>query len=166
MTMVAMAPSRIAWPRLAITSLGGGARWACRGFEIIHRRLHAALAVRHAGEREAHLDTGEGADDGQVVGVAEMADAEHLAGELGEAGAERNVEMLERGLAEAVGVLAFGHHHRGERRGIILRLAAPDFQPPAAHRAPRRLGVAVVPREYVLESFLVQHVDRFRERVE
>src|SRR6202048_1896180 len=113
MTTVAMAPSRVAWTFPTIALLGGGARRACRGFEITHRRLHAALAVRHAGEREPHLDPGERPHDGEIVGVAEMADAEHLAGELGKAGAERNVEMLERGLAEAVGVLAFGHHHRG-----------------------------------------------------
>src|SRR5205807_6747714 len=99
MTTVAMAPSRVAWTRPAIASLGGGARRACRGFEIIHRRLHAALAVRHAGEREPHLDAGERPHDGQIVGVAEVADAEHLAGELGEAGAERNVEVFECGLA-------------------------------------------------------------------
>src|SRR5262245_55892530 len=103
MTTVAMAPSRDAWTRPAIGLLGSGARRACRGFEIIHRRLHAALAVRHAGERESHLDAGERADDGEIVGVAEVADAEHLAGKLGKTGAERNVEMLEGGLAEAVG---------------------------------------------------------------
>src|ERR1043166_3442072 len=143
MTTVAMAPSRDAWTRPAIASLGGGARRACRGFEIIHRRLHPALAVRHAGEREAHFDAGECAHDNEIVGVAEVADAEYLAGELREAAAERNVEMLERGLAEAIGVLAIGHQHGRERRRIILRLAAPDFQTPGAHRAPRRLGVAV-----------------------
>src|SRR5215471_15850444 len=126
MTTVAMAPSRDAWTRPAIGLLGGGARRACRGFEIIHRRLHATFAVRDAGEREAHLDAGKRAHDGEIVGVAEVADAEHLAGKFREAGAERNVEMLERGLAEAVGVLALGHQHSGERRGIILGLAAPD----------------------------------------
>src|ERR1700740_1256534 len=105
MTTAAMAPSRATWIRPGIGSLGGGARRACRGFQVIHRRLHAALAVRHAGEREPHFHPGERADDGEVVGVAEVADAEHLAGEFGEAGAERNVEMLKRGLAEAVGIL-------------------------------------------------------------
>src|SRR5262245_8149551 len=144
MTTVAMAPSRDAWTRPAIGLLGGGARRACRGLEIIHRRLHAALAVLHAGERQPHLDAGTRAHDGEIVGVDEMADAEDLARELGEPGAEGDVEVLERGLAEAVGVLAFRHQHGRERRGIILRLAAPDFEAPAAHRAPRRLGVAVV----------------------
>src|ERR1043166_1048534 len=104
MTTVAMAPSRDAWTRPAIGSLGGGARRACRRFEIVHRRQHAALAVRHAGERETHLDAGERTDDCQVVGVAEMADAEHLAGDFRQTGAERNDEMLECDLAEAVGV--------------------------------------------------------------
>src|ERR1043166_4423603 len=104
MTTVAMAPSRDAWTRPAIGLLGSGARRACGRFEIIHRRLHASLAVRHAGEPQAPLDPGQAADDGQIVGIAEMADAEPLAGELRKTGAERNVEVLERGLAEAIGV--------------------------------------------------------------
>ena len=50
----------------------------CADDEIIHRRLHAALLVRDAGERQRHLGAGERADEHGVVGVAEMADAEIL----------------------------------------------------------------------------------------
>src|SRR6266540_4247143 len=67
----------------------------------------------------------ERAQDGQIVGVAEMADAEELAGDLGQAGAERDVEMLERHLAELIGVMARRHQHGRERRRIVLRLLAP-----------------------------------------
>src|SRR5690349_4482145 len=45
------------------------------------------------------------------------------------------------------------------------RLLAKNLKTPAAHRAPGRLCMAVVTREDVVETFLVQHVDRFRERV-
>ena len=41
----------------------------------------------------------------EIVALAEMADAEDLAGELGEAGAERHVVVVEHGLAEAVGIV-------------------------------------------------------------
>src|SRR5438270_13865825 len=44
----------------------------------IHRRVDATLLVRHIGKRETHLDSGSGAEDSQVVGVAEMTDAEDL----------------------------------------------------------------------------------------
>src|SRR5438105_4673966 len=67
---------------------------AARRFcKIGHRGLYASDAMRHLGECERHLDASERADDGEVVGVAEMADAKDLAGELAEAGAERNVEI-------------------------------------------------------------------------
>src|SRR3984893_18130872 len=47
---------------------------------IVHRRLHATCLVRDAGERQPHLGAGQRPDDGEVVGVAEMADAEELSG--------------------------------------------------------------------------------------
>src|SRR5499433_3097923 len=64
--------------------------------DIVHRGLHAALLVRHAGERQRHLGAGERTHQHRLVDVAEMADAEHLAGERAEARAVRDVEMLER----------------------------------------------------------------------
>ena len=50
---------------------------------------------------QAHFHAGERAEQRQIVDVAEMADAERLAGELAETGAERNVEMVERDGAKA-----------------------------------------------------------------
>ena len=83
--------------------------------EIGEGGLHAARLVRHLGEAERHLDAGQRAHQHQVVEVAEMADAEHLARDLAEALAERQVEVLQRHLAEGVGVVALGHHDRGQR---------------------------------------------------
>ncbi len=68
-----------------------------------HRGEHAAGPVRHAGRGERHLDPRQGPHQGQVVGLAEMADAEDFVGQLRQAGAEREVEPLERHGAEGVG---------------------------------------------------------------
>ena len=97
--------------------------------------LHAAGLVRHLGEAEGHLDAAQRAHQHQVVEVAEMADAEDLAGDLGQALAERHVEVLQRHLAEGVGVVALGHDDRGERAGIGLGIAAQDLEAPGVHGA-------------------------------
>src|SRR6185503_1883365 len=46
-----------------------------------------------------------------------------------------------------------GHDDRGQRAAVLGRIAAQDFQPPAAHRAAGRLGMAVVAREHVRQAF-------------
>src|SRR5262245_2427844 len=120
------------------------ARRRMRGDEVIDRRLHAALLVRDARERQRHLRDAQRADKHAVVDVAEMADAEILAGVAAEARAIGNVEGVEREVAEGVGVVAVRHHHRGDRRRMISRLLAQDLQPPGAHRAACRLGQAMV----------------------
>src|SRR5690349_23817265 len=53
--------------------------------EILHRRLRAALLVRHAGDLQPHLHAGERARQREVVEVAEVADAKDLPGELRQA---------------------------------------------------------------------------------
>src|SRR3954465_12206331 len=85
--------------------------WIGRVREIIHRSLHAALAAWNARKREAHLDAGKRSDDGEIVRIAEMTDAEHLAGNLGQPGAERHVEVFERDLPERI-CIAPGRHHQ------------------------------------------------------
>src|SRR5262245_5780742 len=87
-----------------------------RGDEVVHRRLHAALLVRDAGERQRHLRDAQRADEHAVVDVAEMADAEILAGVAADARAVGDVEGVEREVAEGVGVVALRHHHRVDRR--------------------------------------------------
>src|SRR5947207_2339516 len=51
--------------------------------QIIHRGLQPGLLHRDAGELQAHFHTGQGARQREIVEVAEVADAEHLAAELG-----------------------------------------------------------------------------------
>ena len=72
--------------------------------EIRHRRVDAALAVRHADKVERHLDRGDRAEQHRLVQIAEMADPEDPALEPVEPAAERHVEPVERGLAHRVGV--------------------------------------------------------------
>src|SRR5437588_2065840 len=111
-----------AWPRissLASVALIGSRRLlrshphitvVNRG-EIIHRRLDAALLMRNAGKLECHLSAGQRAEQHQLVDVAKVADAEHLAGKRAETRAVRDIEMLERERAEGVAVVTLGHHH-------------------------------------------------------
>src|SRR5436309_1426271 len=92
----------------------------CALGKVIERREHAAPLVRNVREREAHLDAGEGAGEHQIVEVAEVSDPEYFPGELPQTGAERHVVGFENDLAQRVGVVAGGHHHRGERVRILL----------------------------------------------
>src|SRR4030042_1695902 len=55
----------------------------------------AAPGVRHAGERQSHLDAAQRAGQRQIVQVAQMPDPEHAALDLAEAGAERPLETVE-----------------------------------------------------------------------
>src|SRR5581483_10620995 len=80
---------------------GGRAFRALR--QMIERREHAALLVRHRRQLQAHLDAGERAGEREIVEVAEVADAEHLAGEPSEPRAERHVVGVEDDLAQPVG---------------------------------------------------------------
>src|SRR4029079_1957728 len=100
--------------RALLSRLLGAA--AVLGHEIVHRRLHAALLVRNVGKRERHLGCGQAAQHHRVVDVAEMPDAEHLAGEAPEARAVRDIELLERQRTERLGVMTFGHQHGGDGR--------------------------------------------------
>ena len=85
--------------------------------EVVHRRLHAALLVRDAGQGQRHLGDAERADQRAVVDVAEVADAEILAAVLAEARAVRDVEMVERQRAELVGVAC---------AAVLLRFSKPQ----------------------------------------
>jgi len=68
--------------------------------------------MRHSRQRQAHLDAGERPAERQIVEEAEMADAEHLAGELAKTGAERHIEVIEHCRPEGVGVVPIGHDDR------------------------------------------------------
>src|SRR5438270_12970854 len=87
--------------------------------KIFHRRANPFSLDWNAGEREAHFHAGERAHQREVVEVAQMPDAKHLAAELAQARAERQVEGLEDDLAHAVRVMAGGDEHGGERGGVL-----------------------------------------------
>src|SRR5579871_5830370 len=88
-------------------SLRGGALCLRMGRDdITHCGLHAALFDRNAGERERHFGPCERTQDRQIIGIAEMANAEILAAERPEAGAVGNVEVIEGEIAHLVGIMA------------------------------------------------------------
>src|SRR5205085_10946636 len=99
-----------------------------------------------------------------------MADAEHMALEAVEPAAERHVELVEAQLTYLVGVVALGHLHGGDRIGLRPRVDRKDLRsvvlPPDTHRAPRRLGEAVMAREDVVERLLLDHAQRFLQAIE
>ena len=134
--------------------------------EIVDGSLHAALLERDAGRGQRHLGDAERADQRAVIDVAEVTDAEVLARILAEAGAVGDVEQLQRGRAELVGVVAFRHQDRGDRRRILGRVLVQVFEAPGLDGAAGRLGEALVAREHVIEAFLVQHVDAGGEAVQ
>src|SRR6185437_12284789 len=68
--------------------------------KILRCRRYAILPMRHAQETQAHLDPGQRSRQHQVVEATEMADAEDLAGEFAQAGAERHIEIVEHDLAQ------------------------------------------------------------------
>ena len=97
----------------------------------------------HAREPQAHLDAAQRPGQHQVVEVAEVADPEHPALQLAEAGAERHVEALEDHAPHVVGVVALGHEHRGQRGRVLARVRAEHLEPPRLDRArgwPPRAG--------------------------
>src|SRR5438445_11627207 len=83
------------WCRRCCRQSGGGAAslGLARGArQIVEGREHAALLEGHARELEAELDARKRAHEHQVVEIAQVADAEDLAREPGQALPERHVE--------------------------------------------------------------------------
>src|SRR6266850_235129 len=113
--------------------------------KIFHRRANPFSLYWNAGKRQAHFHAGQRAHQGEVVEVAEMPDAEHLAAELAQAGAERHAERF----AQAVKQI------RRRRIGEIAGLAVGDHfvpGPVAARQAGgfgggQRLGRDAVERQ-------------------
>src|ERR1700738_2901081 len=99
-----------------------------------HRRRYAAGAVRHTGERQSHLDTAQRAQQSELVALAEMADAKHLAGKLRQSGAERHVVIFKHGFAELVGVVPRRHQYGGQDRRKFGRLLTQKLEAPLPDR--------------------------------
>ena len=88
--------------------------------------------------------------------MAEMADAEHLASELAEPGAERHVERFENDLAQPVGIEPVGNKDRSQRIRMLAGIGAKHLEPPAGDGAPRRLGMSGVAVKHRREALLVE----------
>ena len=95
-----------------------------------------------------------------------MADPEHPAGKARQAVAEGHVEMFQNRGAEGVGVMAFRHHHRRQRTRKVSRFLAQHLKPPGLDGAAGGLGMPVMPGKYIVEAFLVKHVDGLGKAVE
>src|SRR5260370_23115625 len=99
-----------------------------------------------------------------------MADADDVAAQPVEPAAERDVELVEAELAHLVCVIALRQLHRGNRIGLRARVDGEDFPSvvlaPGAHRAPRRLGDAMMPCEDLVEALLLEHSQRLLQPIE
>jgi hypothetical protein len=91
-------------------------------------------------------------EQGEVVAVAEVADAEHAALDLAEAGAEREVEALVDQAAHRVGVDAGRHDHAVSTGDPARRLDALDRQLPGIDRGANAFAPALMAREDVVEA--------------
>ena len=99
---------------------------------------HLPSCDRHAGERKAHLDAGQRAHQRQVVEVAEVADAEHLAARACRGRCRATCRSASRiDLAQRVGVVAGRHQHRGERAASTRAGSAHRISRPQARTARR-----------------------------
>src|ERR1700736_4497014 len=116
-----------------------------------HRRRYAAGAVRHTGERQSHLDTGQRAQQSELVALAEMADAKHLAGKLRQSGAERHVVIFKHGFAELVGVVPRRHQNGGQDRRKFGRLLTHNLEAPVRDRGAAVRREALVAGEHIFQ---------------
>lgn len=106
------------------------------------------------------------AEQHQLVEIAEMADAEHLAGDLVEAGAEREIVALIGDLDDLGGVEAFRHHDRGHSVGVPLGFLGAGLEAPGRDRGAHALGEMVMTRIDLIEAFLEQNIERLAQAVE
>ena len=99
-----------------------------------------------------------------------MADAEHVAAQSVEPAAERDIELVEAQLTHLVRVVAVRQLHCGDRIGLGPRIYCKNLRPvvlaPGAHRAPRRLGEAMVPGKDLVEALFLDHAQRLLQPVE
>src|SRR5256885_8801045 len=119
--------------------LSGLPSWRLRAArKVRHCSPDAFHSDRHACEFKPHFDSGQRAHEGEIVEVAQMADAEDLAGQAAEPGAERHVESFKNDLAYAVRVVSGGKKDGGERARILARVGGEYFKAPGAYCASRR----------------------------
>ena len=138
---------------------------SCLG-EVVERCLDAAFAVRNVGEAKAHRYAAQRARQHQVVEVAKVADPKNLAFHLTKPGPEGHVKVIEDETAHRVGVVPVGQQDSRERVGVLVGVAADNFEIPGTDGPPGRFGEAIVAGKHVVEPFVEQHRERFVEAEE
>ena len=84
--------------------------------EIGHRGVHAAAGQVDSRQLQSHLAAGQGGQQGQVIAVAQMTDAEGATFDFSKSRAQRKIETLQDGFAQFVGVDAFGDNDAGQNK--------------------------------------------------
>ena len=156
------------------SDFAGCRRWRGAGRRAISdggrtRTSSAAVSpplVRHAGGSQAQLHAGERAHQHQVVEVAEVADAEHLARSLPSPVPSDMSKRSRMILRKRVRVVPIRHQHRGERVEYSAGSAHSISRPQPRTARARRLGVPRVAREDVGQALLLQHRERLAQAVE
>ena len=113
-----------------------------------------------------HFRARDGAEQHQLVEVAQMADTEHLAGDFRQTGAEREVVALVGGLDDLGGVKAFRHHDGGDGVRIPLRLLGAGLQAPGRDGGAGAFGEVMVALVNLIETLFEQDVERLLQAVE
>ena len=129
---------------------------------------------RHAGAggdldavvEERHLGAGDRAEQRELVQVTDMADAEHLARDLGQAGAEGEVVAHEGVLDDLGGVEALRHQDGGDGVRVPARVLGAGLQTPGRDGLAGGLAEHRVAVIDVLQAFLEQAGERLAQAVE
>src|ERR1700727_810811 len=110
-----------------------------------HCRVDAAASDRHAGKLQSHLHSGYGAEQREVVDVAEMADPKNRVLENPETIAEAHIELPQNQRPQRIGAVALRKPNCGQGRRIVRRLKTLQFDrarlAPSIHGSSRRRTV-------------------------
>ena len=133
---------------------------------LLRRRDAAARGHLDADIAHRHLGAGDAAEQHQLVQVAQVADAEELAGHPGQTGAERQV-VAAVGHVDHFGAVDAGRHQDGAHR-IRVPFGRPraELEAPRLDRRAGALGQPVVPREHVVEPLFEEDRERLAQTVE
>ncbi len=124
-----------------------------RGDAAAHAEGHALIA-------HDKLDAGEGLEHHQLIEIAEMADAEDAARDLGQPDAERKAVSPVGMAYEFIGVESVRQKDGAHRFGMPAGLCGTELQPPGLDCLAHAFGEAMMAGEDIVEAFLEQKVER------
>ena len=108
--------------------------------------------------RRGDEQTRQRAQQREVVGVAQVADAEHTALDAAQPCAQRAVKALMNDLAHGVGIHTLGHHHAGQDGRVNRRVGTLNRQTPGIDRRTRRCCPTLVSSQHTEQSAVVRAV--------